>query len=109
MKAKAKAKTVRTSAKQKLAEYRMKAVEFMYNQARPTTQSAFSVATYEILPTGGKKPNALSAPELAAIVGTAQKLGKQVQVVLYGNGDATKLNFNFVDAPSSIPLELLQN
>lgn len=81
------------------------AQQFAAKVAYPNSQEAFSVKTYETTPTG-KKPNALSAPEVAAIVGTAAKLGKNVQVRISGSGDNLTLVFYFVDQTPSIPSEL---
>jgi len=95
----------RLSAKQKLTNYKQAALTFIHQQANPNRQSAFSVAAYQVV-AGGKKPNALSAPELVAIVGTAAKLGKQVHVTISGVDDGGQLNFYFVDVPAT-PFELL--
>lgn len=85
----------------------LKSIAFAFAQkiAYPNAQEAFSVKAYEVTPTG-KKPNALSAPEVAAIVGTAAKLGKKVEVRLTGVGDGGTLQFLFVDQNPSIPAEL---
>jgi hypothetical protein len=96
----------RLSAKQKLTNYKQAALTFIRQLATPDKQSAFSVTAYQVV-AGVKKPNALSAPELVAIVGTAAKLGKQVHVTISGVDDGGQLNFYFVDAPTNTPFELL--
>ena len=96
----------RTSAKQKFADYKTRALAFINLTKYPSNQSAFSVTGYNVT-AGVKKPNALSAPELIAIVGTAQKLGKIVQVTISGIADGGQLDFRFVDSFPSIPNDLL--
>ena len=100
------AKTTRTSPKQRLAEYKLAALNFIARLKNPNQYPAFNVATYEKTPTG-KKPNFLSAPELGAIVGTARQLGKSVQISLSGSGDEARLYFSYVDSQLTTPLELL--
>jgi hypothetical protein len=95
----------RVSAKQKLDAYKGAAFIYISKLRTPGTQSAFSVKGYEVTPTG-KKPNALSAPELLAIVNTARKLGKIVQLTTSGISDGGQLDFQFVDAPADIPSDL---
>lgn len=99
------APAVRVSAKQKLAAYKTSAFAYIRTLRNPSSQSAFSVKGYEVTPTG-KKPNALSAPELLAIVNTARKLGKIVQLTTSGISDGGQLDFQFVDAPADIPSDL---
>lgn len=98
----------RLSAKQKLENYKSCALLFIKKLRNPMTQIGFSVSGYEVTPTG-KKPNTLSAPELLAIVGTAQRLGKNVQLSISGTDDQARINFQFVDnnLTFSIPVELL--
>jgi hypothetical protein len=57
------------------------------------TQIAFSITGY----TKEKKPNAISVPELIAIVGTAQKLGQQVTLSISGVEDGATLSVRFTD------------
>jgi hypothetical protein len=99
-------KAIRLTPKQKLQNYKQAALAFISRLKNPTQQLAFSVTGYQVSPTG-KKPNALSAPELLAIVGTAAKLGKYVRVSTSGIEDGGQLNFYFVDAPLTTPFELL--
>ena len=88
----------RTSPKQKFEAYRLKARTFINEILYPRTQTIFTIASYS----ADKKPNAASVPELLAIVGTAQKLGKKVQVEISG---INELKFVFVDT-MNIPAEL---
>jgi hypothetical protein len=97
----------RTSAKQKLAAYQNAALDYIGRLRNPSTQSGFSVTAYSVSPTG-KKPNVISVPELGAIVGTARQLGSEVRVSFVGRDDDTKVVFEYVSAPASIPVELLQ-
>ena len=60
---------------------------------------------YETTPTG-KKPNAINAPELLAIVGTAKKLGKTIRLDISGVGDTAQLDVVLVDTPEILPAEL---
>ena len=57
--------------------------------------------------TTGKKPNAFNVPELLAIIGTAAKLGKKVEVTVSGVGDAAQVDFRFVDTAPSVPNDLV--
>lgn len=100
-----KIQAVRVSAKQKFENYKTLALQFINTLRYPLIQTAFSVTAYQVVP-GGKKPNAISAPELGAIVGTAQKLGKFVQVTFTGVDDGGTLNFVFVDSIPPTPREL---
>ena len=94
-----------TSLKQKFAEYRGIATNYIYSLQNPRVQSFFSVKAYETTPTG-KKPNAINAPELLAIVGTAKKLGKTIRLDISGVGDAARLDVVLVDTPETRPDEL---
>jgi len=98
-------KTTRTSAKQKFGAYKDLALTYIRTLRNPASQSAFFVKGYEVTPTG-KKPNAVNIPELLAIVGTAAKLGKDVRIVVSGQGDAAQLEFSFVDQSPNVPSEL---
>lgn len=89
----------RTSAKQKFAEYRSKVSDFIHRVINPRTSTILKLASYS----PDKKPNAASVPELLAIVGTAQKLGKVVIVQISG---INELEFAYFDKPE-YPLELL--
>jgi hypothetical protein len=91
--------------KQKFEAYRLAAAIYIHQLRNPNQQLAFSVKGYEVTPTG-KKPNALSAPELLAIVSTAAKLGKYVRVSTSGVEDDGQLNFYFTDQPADRPDEL---
>src|ERR1039458_2039936 len=77
---------VRVTLKQKFEQYRSTARAYIYSISNPSQTLAFSVKGYEVTPTG-KKPNALSAHELLAIVGTAAKLGKSITVTSSGIDD----------------------
>ncbi len=99
-------KTTRTSAKVKLAEYKIRALQFIHSLRYPGTQNIFTIKGYEKV-NGVAKPNHASVPELLAIVGTANKLGKKVQISVNGYSDGAELSFDFVDAGGSIPFELL--
>ena len=67
---------------------------------------AFSVRGYEVTTTG-KKPNVFHVPELLAIVATAARLGKKVEVTVSGVGDAAQVDFRFVDTAPSVPNDLV--
>ena len=95
----------RTSLKQKFAAYRDVASVYIFGLQNPYTTPFFSVKAYETTPTG-KKPNAINAPELLAIVGTAKKLGKTVRLDISGVGDAATLDVVLVETPASLPAEL---
>ena len=99
------AKTTRTSAKAKLTEYKLLALQFINSLRYPGTQNIFTIKGYEKV-NGVTKPNHASIPELLAIVGTATKLGKKVQISVNGYIDGAELSFDFVDAPPAIPSEL---
>jgi hypothetical protein len=98
-------KAVRVSLKQRFADYRQFASNYIYSLQHPTRQLAFSVKGYEVTPTG-KKPNVLSAPEVLAIVGTAATLGKDVLVTTSGIEDGGQINFYFMDKQLPLPNEL---
>lgn len=99
-------KATRTSAKQLLAEYQKRAMNYIYTLKNPGQQLAFSVTGYRT-EGGVKKPNTISVPETLAIVGTAAKLGKLVVLRTSGVEDGGQINFYFVDVPPSTPDELL--
>lgn len=101
-----KSEVTRVSAKQKFENYKSLALQFINTLRYPLTQTAFSITAYQVVPGVGKKPNAISAPELGAIVGTARKLGKLVQVNFTGVDDGGTLNFVFVDSMPPTPNEL---
>ena len=105
-----KSKVAKPTVKSVLAQfeaYKQNAITTINKLIYPNTQGAFTITSYEKTATG-VKPNAISAPELAAITGTAQKLGKTVQVKLNGTGEGATLGFYFVDTPSpTIPSDLL--
>jgi hypothetical protein len=92
----------RTSLKQKFADYRGVATSYIYQLQNPFTTPFFSVKAYETTPTG-KKPNAINAPELLAIVGTAKKLGKTVRLDISGFGDTAQLDVVLVDGVAALP------
>jgi hypothetical protein len=96
----------RTSAKQKLEDYKFKAQEFINKLRNPEKTSAFSVRGYEVLQQGSKKPNVISVPELLAIVGTARQLGRRVEISISDSGDNARLNFTYVAELPAIPSEL---
>jgi hypothetical protein len=95
----------RISLKQKFATYRSTASSYIYSLQNPSTNSFFSVKSYETTPTG-KKPNAVNVPELLAIVGTAKRLGKTVRLDISGHGDVAQLDVVLVDTPTALPSEL---
>jgi len=95
----------RTSLKQKFQDYRTNAMSYISTLRFPKTSPAFYIKGYDVTPTG-KKPNALSAPELLAIVSTAAKLGKTVTVTVSGSGEAAQVEFHFVDSTPAIPSAL---
>jgi hypothetical protein len=105
MKKASKEVVTRITLKQKFEAYRSAAVSYAYQLRNPNQQLAFSVKGYEVTPTG-KKPNAVSAPELLAIVSTAAKLGKYVRISTSGVEDGGQLNFYFTDQPADCPTEL---
>jgi hypothetical protein len=97
----------RISAKQKFENYKSRALAFISKLRYPNTESFFSVTGYEVV-NGMKKPNHISVPEMLAIVGTAKRLGKNIQVNTSGVGDGGQIDFVFVDAPNpTVPFELL--
>jgi hypothetical protein len=98
--------TTRTSAKQKLTAYKERALLFIRMLRYPDTRAFFSVKGYEITPTG-KKPSHISVPELLAIVGTAKRLGKNIQLSTSGVDDGGQIDVLFVDAAPGVPLDLL--
>jgi hypothetical protein len=102
-----KKKTVvpRISQKQRLAEFKNEAIAYIQKLRAPNSQLAFSITAYNVT-ANVKKPNALSAPELLAIVCTARQLGKDVNISVSGTGDMSQLDFRFVDRSPSIPLTL---
>ena len=102
---KAAVSTTRTSLKQKFEAYRDVASRYIFRLQNPITNSFFSVKAYETTPTG-KKPNAINAPELLAIVGTAKKLGKTIRLDISGVGDTAQLDVVLVDTPPALPAEL---
>jgi hypothetical protein len=79
--------TTRTSTKQKF------------------TESFCSVKGYETV-NGVKKPSMIPVPELLAIVGTAKRLGKNIQINTSGVDDGGQVDFVFVDAPPAVPFDL---
>jgi hypothetical protein len=99
------APVTRITAKQKFTAYRDAASSYIYGLQNPIQNSAFSVKGYEVTPTG-KKPNFMSAPEVLAIVMTARKLGKTVNVTTSGVADGGQLDFYFVDGPRPLPEEM---
>ena len=97
-------KPPRVSPKQQLAEYKAKARTFINSILYPSTALIFSIEPYNDI-NGAKKPNAISVPELFAIVGTAAKLGKKVQVSISNTTSSNELDFRFVNQPN-FPAEL---
>lgn len=98
-------KISKPTLKEKFAAYRSAVSTYIYQLQNPGRQIAFSVKGYEVTPTG-KKPNALSAPEVLAIVLTAEKLGKNITVTTSGLDDGGQLNFYFTDKPAERPSEM---
>jgi hypothetical protein len=92
----------RVSSKEKFNTYKNAAYGYILTLLQPKKQEAFRLTAYEVTPTG-KKPNALSVPEVLAIVGTASKLGKNVQIEISGVGDNATLSAYFVDRPAPTP------
>jgi hypothetical protein len=101
----------RTSLKQKFADYyrgvfaeyyRGVVTSYIYRLQNPYTTPSFSVKAYETTPTG-KKPNAINAPELLALVGTAKKLGKTIRLDISGVGDTAQLDVVLVDGVAALP------
>ena len=103
-KQKAESKT-RVSAKQKFNDYKQRAQAFIAKLRYPDTQSFFSVKGYEVTPTG-KKPSHIAVPELLAIVGTASRLGKKIEIRTSGVDDGGQIDFVFVAATPSVPFDL---
>lgn len=99
-------KTTRTSAKAKLTEYKNLALQFIHSVRYPSTANIFTIKGYEKV-NGVTKPNHASVPELIAIVGTASKLGKKVQISVNGYSDGAELSFDFVSSMPDTPFELL--
>ena len=95
----------RVSAIQKFEAYKASALEFIARLRYPNTQSFFSVTGYEKTPTG-VKPNVINVPELLAIVGTANKLGKRVEIRTSGAEKGGQIDVVLVDSIPSIPNEL---
>ena len=102
---KAKETVTRVSAKQKFETYKVSALAFISKLRYPNTQSFFSVKGYEKTPTG-VKPNVINVPELLAIVGTAAKLGKRIEVRTSGAGMDSQIDIVLVDAVPPVPFNL---
>jgi hypothetical protein len=96
----------RISAKQKFEAYKTAALQYIRTLRNPATQSFFSVVGYEKVD-GKLKPSTISAPELLAIVGTAKRLGKNIQINTFGADNGGRLDFIFVDEPADIPQNLI--
>ena len=105
MKKVTKATVTRVSAKQKFEAYKANALAFINTLRYPTTQSFFSVKGYEKTPTG-VKPNVINVPELLAIVGTATKLGKRIEVRTSGADMGGQIDIVLVDAVPPMPFDL---
>lgn len=86
--------------------YRLLAQQEISRLQNPKMQEIFNLAAYKVEGTM-KKPQGISAPELTAIVATAEKVGKKVRVSTQGWGDGTTLYFHFVDRPE-VNAELYQ-
>ena len=97
--------TPRVSLKQKFAAYRSAASSYIYQLQNPSTEQFFSVKGYEKVE-GRLKPNVINVPELLAIVGTANRLGKGITITTSGVELGGQINIQFVDRPTAIPVEL---
>jgi hypothetical protein len=84
--------------------YRDAAVKYIYRLRNPNTESFFSVKGYEKVE-GRLKPSVINVPELLAIVGTANRLGKKITITTSGVDDGGQVDVHFVDAPAPLPIE----
>ena len=85
--------------------YRTAAMTYIYKLRNPNTESFFSVKGYEKVE-GRLKPNVINVPELLAIVGTANRLGKNITITTSGVELGGQVDIKFVDAPAPLPTEL---
>lgn len=81
------------TAKSELLSLRDEVSKYTYALGNRRNQIAITVDGY----TAEKKPNALSVPEMIAIVGTAQKLGQKVELKISGVENGASLNVYFVE------------
>lgn len=97
--------TPRVSLKQKFAAYREAASKYISQLRYPSTEQFFSVKGYEKVE-GRLKPNVINVPELLAIIGTANRLGKNITITTSGVELGGQIDVLFVDRPTAIPVEI---
>jgi hypothetical protein len=100
-----KAKITLKSVQEQFAAYRGAATSYIYSLQNPHTEQFFAVKGYEKID-GVLKPGKISVPELLAIVGTANRLGKNITITTSGVENGGQINVQFVDRPANIPSEL---
>ena len=100
-----KAKITLKSVQEQFAAYRNAATNYIYSLQHPTNEQFFSVKGYEKVE-GRLKPNVINVPELLAIVGTANRLGKNITITTSGVDNGGQVNVQFVDRPAPLPAEL---
>jgi hypothetical protein len=100
-----KAKITLKSVQEQFAAYRDAATRYIYSLQNPNTEQFFSVKGYEKVE-GVLRPGKISVPELLAIVGTANRLGKNITITTSGVENGGQINVQFVDRPAAIPAEL---
>ena len=98
-------KTTRTSAKQKLADYKNLALDYIRTLRNPKTVNSLSITGYEVKE-GRKLSKSVPVPELITMVGMAVQFDKKVAVTVTGSGDEVKLNFLIQDEAGDIPSAL---
>ena len=91
--------------KEKFAAYRSAASSYIYTLQNPINSQFFSVKGYEKVE-GRLKPNVINVPELLAIVGTANRLGKNIAITTSGVDNGGQINVQFVDRPEPLPAEM---
>jgi hypothetical protein len=101
-----KAKITLKSVQEQFAAYRNVATSYIYSLRNPRTEDFFSVKGYEKTPEGVLKPGKISVPELLAIVGTANRLGKDITITTSGVENGGQINVKFVDRPANVPDEI---
>jgi hypothetical protein len=85
--------------------YSAAATKYIQQLRHPNTESFFSVKGYEKTK-GRLKPNVINVPELLAIVGTANRLGKNITITTSGVELGGQVDVRFVDRPAELPTEL---
>jgi hypothetical protein len=100
-----KTKITLKSVQEQFAAYRNAATSYISSLRNPRTEDFFSVKGYEKIE-GVLKPGKISVPELIAIVGTANRLGKNITITTSGVENGGQINVQFVDRPAGVPVEI---